>query len=109
MKHSAPLAARELRVEVEEVVSRGCADTVIVTGSATGTPAALEDLKTAKAAAREVPVIAGSGVDSTNVAAILKIVDGLIVGTALKRDAVTTNPVDGQRVRRFMEAVRGVG
>ena len=108
VKHSAPLAARPLTVEVEEIVSRGCADTVIVTGSATGTPAALEDLKTAKAAAREVPVIAGSGVDSTTVTAILKIADGLIVGTALKRDAVTTNPVDGQRVRRFMESVRSV-
>jgi len=56
-----------------------------------------------------VPIIAGSGVDSTNVAAILKIADGLIVGTALKRDAVTTNPVDAQRVQGFMEAVRGVG
>ena len=45
VKHSAPLASRELRDEVEEVVSRCCADAIIVTGSASGRQTALEDLK----------------------------------------------------------------
>src|SRR5262249_62363457 len=35
VKHSAPVALRELKIEVEELVSRGCADAVIVTGTAT--------------------------------------------------------------------------
>ena len=59
VKHSAALAARDLTTEVEELVSRGCADAIIVTGSATGREASLADLRVAKAAAGACPVIAG--------------------------------------------------
>ncbi|MFA4820495.1 MAG: BtpA/SgcQ family protein [Candidatus Aenigmatarchaeota archaeon] len=31
--------------------------------------------------------------------------DGAIIGTGLKIDGVTENPVDQERVKRFMEAV----
>ena len=106
VKHSAPLAARELSDEVEETVSRGCADGIIVTGSATGKRTDLEDLKSATSAARGTPVLAGSGVDATNVAAVLGVADGLIVGTAFKRDGATTNAVDSECVQKLMKAAR---
>jgi uncharacterized protein len=106
VKHSAPLAIRPLEDEVEETVERGCADAVIVTGPATGKKTALEDLKRAKQAAGPIPVYAGSGVDVENVEAILEIASGVIVGTSFKRDGITTNPVDPDRVRIFIEAVR---
>ena len=51
-------------------------------------------------------MLAGSGVDLMNVAAVLAVADGLIVGTAFKRDGVSANPVDSERVRAFMEATR---
>jgi uncharacterized protein len=105
VKHSAPLAHRALAAEVEEILSRGCADAIIVTGSATGRQAAVEDLKTAKAAAGGAPVIAGSGVDQTNLTTVLKTADAVIVGTAFKEDGITTNPVEPPRVRAFMQAV----
>jgi uncharacterized protein len=107
VKHSAPVAGRPLQVEVEEIISRGGADAVIVTGAATGKQAAVDDLKIAKQAAGNVPVFAGSGVDSTSVAAVLKIADGVIVGTAFKRDGVTTNPVEPDRVRSLVAAASG--
>jgi len=106
VKHSAPLAIRKLEDEVADIVSRGCADAIIVTGSATGNATAIQDLETVKQAARQAPVIAGSGVDPVNVKSILEVADGLIVGTAFKRGRITTNPVDGDQVRTFMEAVR---
>lgn len=106
VKHSAPVAARRLEDEVEEMVSRGGADAVIVTGAATGKQTELDDLKSAKKAAGSAPVYAGSGVDARNVAAVLKIADGVIVGTALKHDGVTTNPVDAHRVQAFMKVAR---
>ena len=105
VKHSAPLARRELAVEVEEALSRGCADAIIVTGAATGQQAAVEDLKIAKAAAGDAPVIAGSGVDAANLATILEAADAMIVGTAFKVNGVATNAVDAGRVRTFMRAV----
>src|SRR5262249_25031227 len=108
VKHSAPLASRDFKSEVEEMVSRGCADAVIVTGSATGQEASIDDLKSAKAAAGRADVIAGSGVDASNVAAVLKIAHALIVGTSFKKNAITTNPVDRERVRVFMEVVQKV-
>jgi len=106
VKHSAPVAARPLQVEVEELVSRGGADAVIVTGAATGKTTALDDLKTVKKAAGNARVFAGSGVDAKSVGEVLKVADGVIVGTALKRDGVTTNPVDPDRVRAFMQATQ---
>jgi hypothetical protein len=106
VKHSAPVAARRLEEEVEELVTRGGADAVIVTGAATGKQTAIDDIRKAKAAAGSVPVFAGSGVDRETVGKVLQAADGVIVGTALKRDGVTTNEVDPGRVRAFMEAAR---
>jgi uncharacterized protein len=108
VKHSAPMAARGLSIEVEELVSRGCADAVIVTGTATGLHTALEDLKTAKNAAGSKAVLAGSGVDAGNIANVLGIADGAIIGTAFKRDGITTNPVEPDRVRAITSVVRKV-
>jgi len=108
VKHSAPLAIRKLEEEVADIVLRGCADAIIVTGSATGSATAIQDLQTAKQAAGQAAVIAGSGIDEVNVKSILEVADGLIVGTAFKHDNITTNPVDRDRVRTFMETVRNV-
>jgi membrane complex biogenesis BtpA family protein len=106
VKHSAPVAVRPFSEEVEEILSRGCADAIIVTGSATGKVTALDDLKAARRAAGGAPVFAGSGVDCSNAAAVLQIADGVIVGTAFKRDGVSTNPVETGRVRALMELVK---
>jgi membrane complex biogenesis BtpA family protein len=105
VKHSAPLAARSLHDEVADTVERGRADAVIVSGAATGQPTSMEDIAAAAGAARGVPVYAGSGVTAENVAEVLRHATGVIVGTALKRDGVTTNPVDPGRVREFMARV----
>jgi hypothetical protein len=105
VKHSAPVASRALKTEVEELISRGGADAVIVTGAATGKQTALEDLKEAKEAAGTVPVFAGSGVDAGNVRAILRIADGAVIGTAFKSGGITTNPVEPEAVRNLIAAV----
>src|SRR5215831_5167973 len=106
VKHSAPVAPRRLQDEVEEIISRGGADAVIVTGTATGKETAFEDLRIAKEAAGSAPVFAGSGVNIENVAAVLKIADGVIVGTALKHEGITTNRVDVNCVRALVELAR---
>jgi predicted TIM-barrel enzyme len=75
-------------------------------GTATGKRTGIEDLKRAVIVAKSTPVLAGSGVDATSAMAVLTVADGLIVGTAFKRDGVTTNPVDSDRVHEFMRTVR---
>jgi predicted TIM-barrel enzyme len=72
----------------------------------TGEGVALEHLKAVKEALPGVPVLANTGVRHETVAEILEVADGVIVGTALKRDGVTWNEVDPERARSFMEIVR---
>ncbi len=106
VKHSAPLGERALEDEVEDTVQRALADAVIVTGEATGKPASMDALRTARAAAHGVPVFVGSGAREDTITEILTAVDGVIVGSALKVKGQIANPVDAERVRRFMDAVR---
>jgi uncharacterized protein len=47
-------------------------------------------------------------VKSTNVHDFLAVADGAIVGSDLKVDGSTWNPVDPERARRFMAEVRAV-
>lgn len=81
------------------------ADAVIFTGQRTGHAADLDYLRKIRAAA-SLPTLVGSGVDSGNVGAILSIVDGIIVASALKVDGRWWNPVDSDRARHFVEGAR---
>ena len=103
VKHAAPLAPRPLGELAQDAVERGLAGAVIVTGGATGRPAALDDLASVRAALPATPLYAGSGVTADRVASLLAYADGLIVGTAAKRDGIATNPVDESRVRAIVE------
>jgi membrane complex biogenesis BtpA family protein len=79
---------------------------ILSRGWAAGSPMAMGDLLTAKEAAPETPIIANTGVRADRIGEILKVADGAIVGTSLKVDGVTWNPVDPQRARELMDAVR---
>ena len=71
----------------------------------TGEPVDRSNLKTVREAVPDVPVFANTGVSIDNVRDILAIADGVVIGTHFKVDGNTWNPVDGERVKRFMDAV----
>ncbi len=98
VKHATPLGSVSLADAVRDTVERGCADAVIVSGTATGSPADPDDIRTVRSASTR-PVIIGSGVTEDSVADLLAMADAVIVGTAVKRDGITTNPVDPVRAR----------
>jgi membrane complex biogenesis BtpA family protein len=106
VKHSAALAQRSLSDEVHDLIDRGQADAVIVTGSATGQPIDLETLTTVKSAAGTVPVIIGSGANAESLGAIVPFANGVIVGSSLKRDGISGNPIDQERVKRLLTAAQ---
>jgi membrane complex biogenesis protein, BtpA family len=81
-------------------------EAILISGQITGMSIDLADLRAAKAAAPETPVLANTGVRAETVAEILSIADGALVGTTLKREGVTWNPVDRDRALRFMDTVR---
>ena len=81
-------------------------DAVLISGQITGTPLDLDELRAAKAAIPETPVLANTGVHAETVGEILAIADGALVGTTMKVDAITWNRVDPDRAARFMDAAR---
>ena len=83
-------------------------DALLISGPQAGAAAAMEDLEAAVSAKTGLPVIANTGVTHDNVSQVLAVADGLIVGTSLKRDGSTWNPVDRERASRMMDIVRSV-
>jgi membrane complex biogenesis BtpA family protein len=105
VKHSVSLGDLHVEREVQDLIQRGLADALIVTGTATGAAAGAEHLRAVKHAARDHPVYVGSGVTPDSIGRLSVEADGFIVGTWLKRDAVATNPVDLDRVRALVDRV----
>jgi hypothetical protein len=67
-------------------------------------------LKTIRSVKEEIsslaPVLLNTGGKAENIRQFLSVADGVIVGSSLKVDGYTWNPVDKDRVRVFMSAVR---
>lgn len=83
------------------------ADALLISGPAAGVDASVSDLREAKDAV-DIPVLANTGVKHETVQDVLAIADGAIVGTSLKVDGHTWNPVDPERVVDMMRRVREV-
>jgi len=103
---AAPLGSRPLAEVARSVVFGSLPDALCVSGSMTGREADLFAIEQVKHVAGSVPVFANTGVRADNVEKYLSVADGAIVGTALKVDGVTWNPVDVSRVRVLMDAAR---
>lgn len=114
VKHSQPIGAGEGRDPVGELLERGMADGIVVSGTATGDPVDREFLEFVCARRDETdpaaPVLVGSGVRPETVGSLLEDADGAIVGTALKSGGEIDNPVDEDRVARLVAtAASGIG
>ena len=107
VKHSAPLAARPLSDEVEDLVARSLARAVLVTGEGTGRAVDHAKLDVIQRAVRHrVPVLVASGATIESLPALAGRCDGVIVGSALRADGVAGGPVDSTRAREFARAFR---
>jgi membrane complex biogenesis BtpA family protein len=101
------LGNRSVGEIARSVVVSSLADAILVSGPMASAEPNMDTLREAAEAVRgEVPVIANTGVKSTNVASYLEVADGIIVGSDLKVDGYTWNDVDPDRVERFMKAAR---
>jgi membrane complex biogenesis BtpA family protein len=105
VKHATPLGLQSIEQAARDTAYRGLADALIVTGSGTGEPTEMGDVLKVREAVPDVPLLVASGVHEGNVAQLLSVADGVIVGTSLKQGGVTTNPVDEKRVARLMAVV----
>lgn len=103
---AAPLAPRSLRDVAKSVVFSSIPDGVCVSGAMTGESVNVESLRIVKEVVGEVPVFINTGARRENIAQLIQSADGVIVGSSLKIDGNTWNPVDPERVKSFMTALR---
>ncbi len=106
-KHAYPVGAGVvMELEARSTAYRGLADALIVTGDETGAATSADDLRRARTAVPDRPILIGSGLDAENAGELLPLSDGAILGTALKVDGVTEAPVDRDRVREMVARAR---
>ncbi len=108
VKHATPLGNMSVEDVVEDMVYRGLADGIIVSGSATGKAADLDFVRQVASSSGLTPVYVGSGITAANVANYLPHAAGVIVGSSLKFDGLVDNLVDVERVRALHTAIRAV-
>lgn len=104
VKHSHMLLPN---ITIEESAKEACgngADAIIVTGSSVGSETPIQMIDRVKSVVN-VPVLAGSGVNSSNIKEQLNIADGAIIGSSLKKDGVLTNPISYDLVRELVDAL----
>lgn len=105
-KHAAHAITADVSLgETAETVEFMGADCVIVTGSATGRPPAIADVREAKTHCG-LPVFLGSGITENNIAEFYEGADGFIIGSAFKIDGLWSNTIDPARVAGFMRAIQ---
>jgi membrane complex biogenesis BtpA family protein len=83
------------------------ADVILVSGKMAGAEpdvATIADIR--EAVDQSVPVLLNTGAKAETIAQYLKFADGCIVGSSLKVDGYTWNPVDPDRAKRFVDAAR---
>ena len=107
---AAQLAPRPLGEVAKSVVFSSSPDAICVSGPITGQPvdgSALEEVAKATRSSG-VPVLINTGFRAELAATLLAHANGAIVGSSLKVDGITWNPVDPRRVRQLMQAVAEV-
>jgi membrane complex biogenesis BtpA family protein len=102
----AHIAPRPIGQEARGALVHGRVDGFTISGQSGGLPPAVELFREVKEAVPNLPVLAGTAVNGSNVRAILRVADGAIVVSSLREDGRPLNPLDPDRVRAFMDAVR---
>jgi len=100
------VGTRDIATTARSVRVSSLADAILVSGPMAGAEPSVDAVRQAKqGCGDETPVFANTGVKSTNVQDFLAVADGAIVGSDLKVDGGTWNPVDPDRAGRFMAEV----
>jgi membrane complex biogenesis BtpA family protein len=102
---SVNLDHRSVATAAKGAVFLGLADAVCVSGPAAGAEAELAMVKSVADAVPDTPVVVGTGVSRENIASLAAVADAFIVGTSIKVDGKTLNPVDPRRADALMQAI----
>lgn len=107
VKHAVPPPGLTLVQAARDLAERSGADAIVVSGTGTGHAVDLADAQVVRRAAPDLPIVVGSGATVETIAELLEVVDAAIVGTSVKVNGVTTNPVDAERAAALVRAAFG--
>lgn len=104
---ASPLGSRSVAQRARSAVVSSLVDAILIAGPMAGAEPDFSLVKEAKEAVSEaIPVLLNTGARVDNIYKYLQVTDGVIVGSSLKKDGYTWNPVDPERVKAFMSEVR---
>ncbi|ADI31500.1 BtpA/SgcQ family protein [Staphylothermus hellenicus] len=106
VKHSQPLMSYTM--VLRNMCSRGLVDGVIVSGEHTGYPTPVSRVYVAKKICSDKEIIVGSGVNHQNIGLYIGLADAVIVGTSIKNEGITSNPVNIQKAMSLVKRVRRI-
>ena len=103
------LGSRSIALRAKSAVTSSLVDAILISGPRAGAEPNIEGLLEAKnSVGSAVPIILNTGAKAENITRFLEVADGVIVGSSLKIDGKTWNPIDPKRVSKFMKTVSKV-
>ncbi len=104
-KHSSHTISADVSIaETAKAAEFFLSDGVIVTGTATGEEASVEEVRKVKEAVK-IPVIIGSGINTNNIQKYWDLADAFVVGSSFKDEGKWQNEVNKSRVNKFMSKI----
>lgn len=102
---ASPIGTRTAPQVARSTVISSLADTILVSGPMAGAqPHVATIAEVRESVPEEVPVLLNTGAKPETIGAFLEHADGAVVGSALKVDGHTWNPVDPARARALVDA-----
>lgn len=96
---------RDLVTEVKDSLWNSKPDGFALCGPIPGEAPTFDELKAVTSSAKGLPVVINNGATPENISEVLKVCDGAVVATHLRKDKKAGNPFDAKAVREFMDIV----
>ena len=105
-KHAAHAATADLSIEeIAATLELHGASAVVITGRSTGLPPDPRDFQRVRPAT-SLPLVLGSGLTVQNAPHLAGLADAYIVGSSLKKDSKWWNPIEFDRAKAIVDALR---
>lgn len=106
VKHATPPPGLLIGDAAADLWRRAMADGLIVSGAATGSPTDRRSIEKVREAVPNARILVGSGVTADRVPELVDLVEGMIVGTAIKARGDIHRQVDVDRAAALVRAVK---
>lgn len=104
-KHSAHSITADISIaETAKAAEFFLSDGVIITGSSTGLPANIQELKAVRENS-DLPIFIGSGITPINLKDYYNYADGFIVGSYIKKDGYWENEISIERCHKLIKKI----